>query len=136
MNSASGMHSSGRQPLFLNVRTRESDSRLLTTRVDFDKDVQRVGALSKKAGGIKFLSQLNAVDALDCPEVGDLANQLVTLATLQVADKMPANILRKSFGLVQQLLDIVFAKVTMTIIVQLLNGFSGLLLADSYDSRL
>ena len=136
MNSASGRHSSGRQPLFLAVKHNEHGVRLLATRVDLNEDVQRVGAFSKKAGGIKFLSQLDAVHAFDYPEVGDLANQLITLATLQVANKVPANILRKSFGLVQQLLDIVFAKVTMTIVVQLLDRFGRLLLADSHDSWL
>lgn len=125
------MHSSGRHPLFLQITQTTTTARLFTTGVHFHEDVERIGAFSKNAGGIKFLSQLYAVDTFDNPEIGDLANELVTLATLQVANEMPTNVLRKRLRFVHQFLDIVLSEIAMTIVIKFLNRFSGLLLADS-----
>lgn len=136
MNSAKGIHSSGRHPLFLYRQQKQKSVRFLSTRVDFNENVQGIGALSKNTGGIKFLSQFDAVDALNDPKVGDLANELVALATLKMANHVPLDILGKDFRLLHQLLDIVLAEIAMSIIVQFLDVLSGLLLAHSYNTGL
>lgn len=136
MNSAKGIHSSGRHPLFLHRQQKQKPLRFLSTRVDLNEDVQGIGALSKNAGGIKFLSQFDAVDALNDPEVGNLANELVALATLEMANQVPLDVLGKDFGLLHQLLDIVLAEIAMSVVVQFLDVLSGLLLAHGYNTGL
>lgn len=130
------MHSSGRHPLFLRMILSTDRLRLLSAGVDLHEHVQRVSALSQLAGGVQLLRKLDAVDALDHPEVRDLANELVALPALQVADQVPPDILGQHFGLVHELLDVVLAEIAVSVVVQLLDVLCGLLLAHRDNSRL
>ena len=136
MNSARGRHSSGRHPLFLCLILYTRAIRFFTAGVDFDKNVQRISTLSKLTGRIQLFGQFDAVNTLDHPEIWNLANELVALSALKMADKMPPNILGQHLRLVHELLDVVLSKIAVAIVVQLTDIFSRLLLADCNNSGL
>ena len=110
--------------------------RFLVAGMNLHKHIQGISTLSKLASRVELFGQLDAVNTLNHPKVGNLADQLIALSALKMSDQVPFNILGENFRFLHKLLDIVFTKVAMTVIVQLLDVFGGLQLADGNNTRL
>lgn len=136
INSAREKRSSGTQPLFLQMSAFFLFVRFLVTGMNFHKHIQGISTLSEQASRVELLGQFDAVDTFNHPKVGNLADQLIALSALQMSDQVPFNILGEDLRFLHKLLDIVFTKVAMTVIVQLLDVFGGLQLAYGNNTRL
>ena len=88
---------------------------LLAARVDLHHDAQLVGVFvlveQRAAPLFQLIGLLLAVDAADAPQVRYLLGQLLALVRLQAADHVPADGAREEPGFLEELLDVVFAKV-------------------------
>jgi hypothetical protein len=99
---------------------------LLAARVDLDHDTQLLGlavALQQRAAPFfQLVCLFGAVDAAHAPQVRNLLGQLLALVRLQAADHVPADGAREQLGLVEELLDVVFAKVRVQRVRGLVQG--------------